>query len=182
MFLIFASLITNNYKLQGTLSYAGSFVIFVTIIINTFTDVDAIYDEVQKYCELKVGENGTEIDVLECIVDILNSMLSALQTLRYVRWTEIIIFIAVLNYEKLRIETLLGDNHQTTPSYGAISDTQDPGSRDDVTQGQAAGYEGDGTRLANLEQSDKEKVKLIAESNCDVGKIKKERLVADVAK
>ena len=36
-------------------------------------------------------------------------------------------------------------------------------------------------RLAKLEQSDKEKTKLIAELNCDVGKIKKERVVVDVA-
>ncbi|CAG8701691.1 18753_t:CDS:2, partial [Acaulospora morrowiae] len=120
-----------------TLPYVGWFVIFVTIIVNSFTDVDAIYDEVQKYCELKVGENGTELEVLECIVDVLNSMILALQILRYVRWTEIIIFIVVLNYENLRIETLLGDNHQTTPSYGAVSDTQDPDTRDDVTRGQA---------------------------------------------
>ena len=33
------------------------------------------------------------------------------------------------------------------------------------------------TRLAKLEQSDKEKAKLIAELNCDVGKIKQERVV-----
>ncbi len=37
------------------------------------------------------------------------------------------------------------------------------------------------TRLAKLEQSDKEKAKLIAELNCDVGKIKQERVVVDVA-
>ncbi|CAB4460546.1 unnamed protein product [Rhizophagus irregularis] len=36
-------------------------------------------------------------------------------------------------------------------------------------------------RLAKLEQSDKEKAKLIAELNCDVGKIKQERVVVDVA-
>jgi hypothetical protein len=36
-------------------------------------------------------------------------------------------------------------------------------------------------RLAKLEQSDKEKTKLIAELNCDVGKIKQERVVVDVA-
>src|SRR3954447_15146479 len=35
-------------------------------------------------------------------------------------------------------------------------------------------------RLAKLEQSDKEKAKLIAELNCDVGKIKQERVVVDV--
>jgi peptidoglycan hydrolase CwlO-like protein len=32
-------------------------------------------------------------------------------------------------------------------------------------------------RLAKLEQSDKENAKLIAELNCDIGKIKKERAV-----
>ena len=32
-------------------------------------------------------------------------------------------------------------------------------------------------RLAKLEQSDKEKAKLIAELNCDVGKIEQERIV-----
>ncbi|GES87267.1 hypothetical protein GLOIN_2v1485333 [Rhizophagus clarus] len=37
------------------------------------------------------------------------------------------------------------------------------------------------TRLAKLEQSDKEKAKLIAELNCNVGKIKQERVVVDVA-
>lgn len=37
------------------------------------------------------------------------------------------------------------------------------------------------TRLAKLEQSDKEKAKLIAELNCDVGKIKQERVVVDIA-
>src|SRR3954452_21802098 len=36
-------------------------------------------------------------------------------------------------------------------------------------------------RLAKLEQSDKEKAKLIAELNCDVGKIKQERAVVDIA-
>src|SRR3954462_3494319 len=36
-------------------------------------------------------------------------------------------------------------------------------------------------RLAKLEQSDKEKARLIAELNCDVGKIKQERVVVDVA-
>ena len=36
-------------------------------------------------------------------------------------------------------------------------------------------------RLAKLEQSDKEKAKLIAELNCDVRKIKQERVVVDVA-
>src|SRR5436190_24318400 len=35
-------------------------------------------------------------------------------------------------------------------------------------------------RLAKLEQSDKEKAKLIAELNCDVRKIKQERVVVDV--
>ena len=37
------------------------------------------------------------------------------------------------------------------------------------------------TRLAKLEQSDKEKAKLIAKLNCDVGKIKQKRVVVDVA-
>ncbi|RGB23311.1 hypothetical protein C1646_774701 [Rhizophagus diaphanus] len=37
------------------------------------------------------------------------------------------------------------------------------------------------TRLAKLEQSDKEKAKLIAELNCDVRKIKQEQIVIDVA-
>ena len=37
------------------------------------------------------------------------------------------------------------------------------------------------TRLVKLEQSDKEKAKLIAEFNCDIGKIKQERVVVDVA-
>ena len=37
------------------------------------------------------------------------------------------------------------------------------------------------TRLAKLEQSDKEQAKLIAELNCDVGKIKQEWVVVDVA-
>jgi hypothetical protein len=36
-------------------------------------------------------------------------------------------------------------------------------------------------RLAKLEQSDKEKAKLIAELNCDVGKIKQEQVIVDVA-
>jgi len=36
-------------------------------------------------------------------------------------------------------------------------------------------------RLAKLEQSDKEKAKLIAELNCDVRKIKQERVVVEVA-
>ena len=36
-------------------------------------------------------------------------------------------------------------------------------------------------RFVKLEQSDKEKAELIAELNCDVGKIKQERVVIDVA-
>ena len=36
-------------------------------------------------------------------------------------------------------------------------------------------------RFVKLEQSDKEKAELIAELNCDVGKIKQERVVVDVA-
>ena len=37
------------------------------------------------------------------------------------------------------------------------------------------------TRLAKLEQSDKEKAKLIAELNCDVRKIKQEQIAINVS-